>query len=385
MSSVRTVSKNVGLLFSSVLVCTVLLEGAVRLVEPREVMRYFFMTADSTINHKFIPGAKGQYETTEFNVPYTINSRGLRDHEFPLEKPRGTRRILMLGDSFTEGDGVRSEDTFSHRLQVLLDSAYTPGSWEVINAGVGSYSPLLEYIYLTQKGLAFAPDLVILNFDLSDVYDDINYTARARYDSHGVPVGVEAETQEVPHNWAEARLLGVKDFFKDHTRLYNFIRLRIDRYLEGARRKMNVSGDVHFDKYAMLRENYVPRDSDWDLAFRDIRLIRDTLKARGIEFWLTVYPYGLQVSPKEWRSGRQFWGFKPDTVYSTRPQEIMETFCIQNDIAVINMCSDFLQASRTAFPLYYDYNGHWQPEGHAIVARRLFRSVLANSAGDHHQ
>ncbi|MGA9121292.1 MAG: hypothetical protein WB699_18135 [Bacteroidota bacterium] len=385
MIRLRAVAKNLLLLVSSLIIFTGLLEGAVRLIEPREVMRYFFMTADTTVDHRFIPGARGRYETTEFNVPYNIDSWGLRDGEFPMEKPRGTRRILMLGDSFTEGDGVREEDTFSHRLQVLLDSAYTPGSWQVINAGVGSYSPLLEYIYLTRKGLAFTPDLVILNFDLSDIYDDINYTSRARFDSRGLPVGVEAEAPEAPKEGIEAGLIGVKDFFKDHTRLYNFIRLRIDRYLEGARRKMNVSGDVRYDKYAFLRENYVPRDSDWALSFRYVRLIRDTLKARGIDFWLTVYPYGLQVNPKEWDSGRQFWGFKPDTLYSTRPQDFMEQFCRHNGIPVINLCSDFRTATRAVYPLYYDYNGHWRPEGHAIVAHRLFQSITSYVAGVHHQ
>ncbi len=382
MNRLRSLFRNLALLFATVLVFVSILEGAVRLIEPREVMRYFFMSTDTIVDHRFIPGAHGRYETTEFNVPYDINSWGLRDKEFPREKPKGTKRILMLGDSFTEGDGVREEETFSARLQVMLDSTFGTGAWQVINAGVGSYSPLLEYLSLTSKGLAFAPDLVILNFDLSDIYDDINYTSRARFDQRGVPVGVAAEPPEAPSAGMEGRLVAIKDYFKDHTRLYNFIRLRIDRYVEGSRRNMNVSGDVRYDKYAFLRGNYVPQDSDWTLSFRYVRMIRDTLKARGIDFWLTVYPYGLQVNPKEWNSGRQFWGFKPDTLYSTRPQKTMELFCRSNGIPVINFCGDFKAASRSIYPLYYDYNGHWRPEGHAIVARKLYQSVMQYTKGE---
>ncbi len=385
MSRTRTFVKNVALLFTTIVVFTGLLEGAVRLIEPKEVMRYFFVTADTTVDHRFIPNARGRYETTEFNVPYLINRWGLRDRDLPLEKPGGTKRILMLGDSFTEGDGVRDEDTFSYRLQGMLDSAYGAGAWQVINAGVGSYSPLLEYLYLTKKGLGFSPDLVILNFDLSDIYDDINYTLRARFDQNGVPIGVRGLDMESPSSGVMAGLVDIKDYFKAHTRLYNFIRLRIDRYLEGARRKMNTSGDIRFDKYAFLRDNYVPNDSDWTLTFRYVRMVRDTLKARNIDFWLTVYPYGLQVNPKEWNSGRQFWGFKPDTLYSTGPQQVMEKFCRSNDIPVINMCGDFLNATHSIYPLYYDYNGHWRPEGHEIVARRLFQSIVTYASGDHHQ
>ena len=65
------------------------------------------------------------------------------------KKLPGTRRILMLGDSFTEGDGVEYGETFSARLQAMLDSTVLPERWEVINAGVGSYAPLVEYLYLT--------------------------------------------------------------------------------------------------------------------------------------------------------------------------------------------------------------------------------------------
>ena len=381
MINIRPAGKNLTLLLASILLMLVPLEAGVRLIEPREVMRYFFMSPDSALSHRFIPGAQGRYKTTEFDVEYSINSLGLRDREITLAKPQGVKRILMLGDSFTEGDGVRAEETFSSQLQTMIDTAFTNPQWQVINAGVGSYSSLLEYLYLTRKGLQLEPDVVILNFDLSDVYDDINYTQLARFDDRGVPVAVAAEPEQRASNWVEASLIGIKDFCKEHFRIYNFTRLRINRFLEGARRDMNISGDVRYDKYAFLRPEYVPKDSDWQLTFRYLLMIRDTLKANGVEFWVTVYPYGLQVGPMEWSSGRQFWGFRPDTVYSTRPQETMAGFCSSNGIPVINMCNDFMVVHQTVSPLYLDYNGHWEPEGHTVAARRLFRSLVQHIRG----
>lgn len=375
MTKLRAAGKNLALLFGSILLMLVPLEAGVRLIEPREVMRYFFMSPDSVLSHRFIPGATGRYKTTEFDVEYSINSLGLRDREITLAKPEGVKRVLMLGDSFTEGDGVSAQENFSSQLQGMLDTAITNQRWQVINAGVGSYSSLLEYLYLTKEGLRLKPDLVILNFDLSDVYDDINYTRLARFDSNGIPVAVGSEPEQHASNWVEAGLIGFKDFCKEHFRLYNFTRLRINRFLEGARRNMNVSGDVRYDKYAFLRPEYVPLDSNWQLTFKYLLMIRDSLRSRGIDFWVTTYPYGLQVGPKEWDSGRQFWGFRPDTVYSTRPQSTMETFCRRNGIPVINMCADFTAAHATISPLYIDYNGHWEPAGHTIVARRMLQSM----------
>jgi hypothetical protein len=126
----------------------------------------------------------------------------------------------------------------------------------------------------------------------------------------------------------------------------------------------------------MLRQEHIPGgDRDWAQSYEYILLIRDLLSEQRIDFWVTVYPYGLQISRREWNNGRQFWGFKPDTVYSTRPQEYVEGFCQRNGIRTINMLQDFKKASETVFPLYWDYNGHWVAAGHEVVARALFREL----------
>lgn len=361
----------------SMVVALLLLEGIVRIIEPREVMRYFFMQSDTLVHHSFLPGASGRYKTTEFDVGYTINAHGLRDSERPLAKPAGTGRIMMLGDSFTEGDGVEYGETFSARLEAFLDTVPLPLRWEVINAGVGSYSPLLEYLFLVHRGLALDPDVVIVNLDLSDVFDDLSYAATTRYDATGIPVAAREAPEPRPDNWLVAGLVDVKDFFKENARLYNFIRLRIDRYLEGARHTVDVSGNIRVDKYAMLREGYnADFAKECALTFRHLLLIRDTLQARGIHFRVTLYPYGHQISPTEWHAGRQFWGFRPDTVYGIEPQAKIEAWCRANDIPVTNLSEAFRRAASRQSPLYHDYNGHWLPAGHEIVAQELSRAIL---------
>ena len=229
----------------------------------------------------------------------------------------------------------------------MLDEEGLGQRWQVINAGVGSYS-ILEYLYLVNGGLALQPDLVILNYDLSDVFDDIQYTALARLDGQGRPVAVTPEPEPPQGGLVSKFLRSLKEFLKRNTRIYNFVRLRIDRAVEAARHKGMATGDIRRDKYAMLRPTYQPTDDrDWALSYRYILLIRDTLRERGIDFWVTVFPYGLQVSPREWEQGRLLWGFERGLVYSTRPQEFVEQFCKRNGIPVINMCPAFKELART--------------------------------------
>ena len=115
-------SKRILLLTVVSLLGILVLEGVVRLIEPREVLRAFFMTPDPVLHHKFIPNGTGRHKTLEFDVRYAINSLGMREREVPRDKPAGTHRILMLGDSFTEGNGVEVGDAFPAQIQAMIDA-----------------------------------------------------------------------------------------------------------------------------------------------------------------------------------------------------------------------------------------------------------------------
>ena len=121
-------------------------------------------------------------------VRETSNSLGLRDGERRGIAPIGERpRILFIGDSFTEGIGVPWEETFAGRLQTAL----RPRGVEVLNAGVASYTPILERIkvrYLYEKeGLRF--NRLVLFLDLSDMKDELFYEEDACGNARLIPYG----------------------------------------------------------------------------------------------------------------------------------------------------------------------------------------------------
>src|SRR5215469_739614 len=103
-------------------------------------------------------------------VPVSINSEGMRDREFSLEKPPGVYRVMMLGDSTTFGWGVRQEDTAAKFLERKLNGALPPGfdHVEVMNTGVGNYDTVQEVTYYETIGWKYHPDLVVLVFFIND-------------------------------------------------------------------------------------------------------------------------------------------------------------------------------------------------------------------------
>ena len=89
----------------------------------------------------------------------------------PLEKPAGTFRILVLGDSITFGWGVEQDKTFCKLLEKKLNGDPPPGGprhYEVINTGVGNYNTSQEVAYFQERGRLYKPDMVLLAFFIND-------------------------------------------------------------------------------------------------------------------------------------------------------------------------------------------------------------------------
>lgn len=120
------------------------------------------ISADPLIGHEHRAGRSAHL----MGVDVAINSKRLRDREIGYERTPGTQRILMLGDSITEGWGVRFDDIISKRLERLYAQSGTPT--EVINAGVGNYNTVQEVQYFLTEGHKYNPDIVLLGFTYND-------------------------------------------------------------------------------------------------------------------------------------------------------------------------------------------------------------------------
>jgi lysophospholipase L1-like esterase len=114
------------------------------------------------IGHRHAPNRNAQL----MGVDVRMNSKGHRDREFSYEREAGTFRIVMLGDSLTEGWGVSVADTFSNRIErMFVDAGATA---EVINTGVGNYNTVMEVEAFLTEDHNFKPDVVVLNYFVND-------------------------------------------------------------------------------------------------------------------------------------------------------------------------------------------------------------------------
>ena len=96
------------------------------------------------------------------NADETVNSLGMRDKEYPVQKPAGTFRILLLGDSVTHLG--KWSDYLEERLNETRKI-------EILNSSVPGWNLLNYNLYLKHKGLALKPDMVMMGICLNDITD----------------------------------------------------------------------------------------------------------------------------------------------------------------------------------------------------------------------
>jgi hypothetical protein len=87
----------------------------------------------------------------------------MRSPEISLNKPPGTYRVAILGDSYTFGWGVQQDKPFPRVMERELNKTQPNGRrFEVLNFGVPGYATFQEVGLFFEKGVQFKPDAVIV-------------------------------------------------------------------------------------------------------------------------------------------------------------------------------------------------------------------------------
>ncbi|MFH1655711.1 MAG: hypothetical protein ABH954_03780 [Candidatus Omnitrophota bacterium] len=197
-----------------------------------------------------------------------VNSDGFRDKEYPLEKPEGTFRIVVIGDSVTFAKGFKSEETLPKILEAKLNTSCPEKKFEVLNMGTEGYNSIQELEMLKTKGLKYNPDLVFIYYCLND--------------------------PDYPEYYFE------KNFFNRHFVLARYIlyktkkhRVKTERRLKGIKNEAD-----------SLRYFYTT--SCWQNTKDAILEMGDLTKSKGIRMILLIAPEMSKVV-EDFREGYPFW------------------------------------------------------------------------------
>ena len=119
------------------------------------------------------PSARFRYaKEREYAVDVAYNAWGFRGPIPDASPAPGTTRILLVGDSQTEGLQVRYDETYGAVLERNLESLPAHRRFEVVNLAVSAYGTHQEVLTLRRYGARVRPCWVVLGFypgnDLAD-------------------------------------------------------------------------------------------------------------------------------------------------------------------------------------------------------------------------
>lgn len=331
------------------------------------------------------PGRHGSVESEDRSLgrqmAIAIDSLGLRDVERRREKPPGTYRVALIGDSFIEAQQVPLDSSLSRRLERRL--AGTAGRYvEVWNCGVSGYTTSQEWMYLRHVAAGFHPDLVVLAFLAgNDVADATPAHATSLRNRPFFYFAASGDSLVMDKSQFRSDPPGVS-WLRAHSRAFAWASTLRQRLRMGAQQRAALADTSHAVPDD-LQIYAVQPDSSWELAWRlcerEILETRDDARRMGAGFLLVTISGGAQESAKgregspEW----QRWEKRPEIALD-QPERRLAALAEANGIDHVELLEPFRAAqAQDGVPRHIHWVAHWNSAGHALAADVLAPRIAA--------
>jgi hypothetical protein len=324
----------------------------------------------------------------------TTNRLGFRDVDHERAKPAGTRRLIVLGDSYTAATQVPLDRTYPRLLQRLLEEQASD-RWEVISLAVNGWGTVQEWLALERYGLAYAPDLVLLQFFPNDICNNAPSAADyCAFHDEMRPYALE-DGDDLRVVWREPlrrRLRLDSALFRVAERGFESLRLRwregsaaalesadevrLKRTEQAARLDAELGIVMHpfFYAYAPAARQIAPVAEGWRVTERIVERMAGSLRRAGIGFGLVVMPYEAAVDPEAWDAMWHTDPPPPVALERDQPERRLGALGERVEIPVLSLLGPFEQNRSLVLP-YRKY--HLNLEGHRIAAEALYGWLLA--------
>ena len=125
---------------------------------------------NNLLKYKNIYDAPKDYKEKYITWGHTTKSNKykFRDDEIIYPKPKGVFRIMVLGDSFTWGEGLAESEMYSNRLDSILKQQFNTQNIEVVNCALAGSPTIKERDVLRRLKDTVQPDLILIGFCLND-------------------------------------------------------------------------------------------------------------------------------------------------------------------------------------------------------------------------
>jgi lysophospholipase L1-like esterase len=326
-----------------------------------------FRIADQHYHHGLAARYDGYDLWGERRYRVFTNNLGLKDASDREVAPISSgRRILLIGDSFTEGIGLPFEETFAGML-TRAGQERGPDTIEFLNAGVSSYSPSIYYKkvkHLLDAGIRFGE--VVVFSDPSDVHDE----ATAYFCIDDDPkYQAYCDPKDMLPAWAKK-----KSFVESYLSVTNATGMWIMRNLAPySTRKADQKTDMDLLRLGWLRSGSAvehilsPLGVEGGVArsLQNMEALANLLKAKKIPLTIVVYPWPSQLDRND---------------HDSRQISLWREFCRNRCRAFINLFPAFF-AAKERDPdwrkhLLIGDGIHFSEAGNAIIFHEIAKTIF---------
>jgi hypothetical protein len=307
--------------------------------------------------------------TSEFSVTYRINALGLRDDEdLTVEKPQGTERVLVLGDSFTLGYTVDRADLFVDLLEAKLAAEDRAKPVQVVNAGTEGYSSDQELLWLREEGLKFNPDVVVMCFYENDVF----WNSQDHYARFPKPLFPAEGAAEAPLN-PELEDPGKQGWFTRATALGKLV-----SGISDPPPSFKTKGGVTLYKELGVLLNDEPdfMSKAWTHTEAVMRGFKETCEARKIKPLLALIPTKAQIYTEFRDLQQQALGLDASEWNPNLPFKRITAICRDVGLDFYDPTQLLLDEAGKGMALYYTKDRHFSPEGNRAFAQGLWYKLI---------
>lgn len=351
-------------------------------------------------HHDFIKNGHSSESGRLGNYEIYTNSLGFKDKSNrKITRDTDKRRILFMGDSFTEGILLDYQNTFVGQI----DSAVTDKNIEILNAGRVSYSPIIYWRkikYLLEETKLYFDELVVF-IDIADIDDEASYYDLSDDGNVIFQSDYTSDSKLEPRDYGVSWLISNQNI--ENIRIFlrkNFI------ILSGG---INLLHDILFeDTLKILNENKlndiksenvdtlenIRSKNTWDKVLTDRRAnwtIDDKLyqeygvigKKRMINYMDKLVKLTeenniiLTVVIYPWPS--QIWYEDLNSIHV----QIWQDWCANNNVRFINLFPSFIEVNKSKeqkleiiSKYFTPYDLHLNKEGNKLIADEFLKQYF---------
>lgn len=367
----RRAASRLGLVLLGLLLGLVLAEGLARVVRPHGAADILFnapgnapdglYVTDRALLHRPNPGFEGTIRSLGYAVPLRVNSHGLRGAE---PGPKASPRWIALGDSFTFAAQVREEQTFEALLAAQA-------GLEVLNGGADAWSTWQAPRLYKRLDAALGLDgAVVVLFLGNDLHDNERFgLEEQRHASR--PEGNPLVASYVP-GWL--RVLHRNSYLLGQWRM----RQRLATYSRPDDPERNRwRGEVSL----FSQQGALELSGKLEATERALRELQAVLRAAGDPVLVAVAPPAFAVDPARLEATFGLLGLDLAQADPGAPARAVVKLLEGLGLPACDLGPALAAAVAEGEQPYFQYDGHWTPDGHAVVAARLAECLQAVPPG----